>query len=44
MSDPKTVCQAINEEKALNNLMKFKETWGKTYSPCVKSWEENGTF
>ena len=41
MSDLKTVYQAINEEEALNNLMKFKETWGKTYPSCVKSWEEN---
>ena len=41
MADLKTVYQAINEEEALNNLMKFKETWGKTYPSCVKSWEEN---
>ena len=41
MSDLKTVYQAINEEEALNNFMKFKETWGKTYPSCVKSWEEN---
>ena len=41
MSDLKAVYQAINEEEALNNLMKFKETWGKTYPSCVKSWEEN---
>lgn len=41
MVDLKTVYQAINEEEALNNLMKFKETWGKTYPSCVKSWEEN---
>ena len=41
MSDLKTVYQAINEDEALNNLMKFKETWGKTYPSCVKSWEEN---
>ena len=41
MTNLKTVYQAINEEEALNNLMKFKETWGKTYPSCVKSWEEN---
>ena len=41
MADLKTVYQAINEEEALNNLMEFKETWGKTYPSCVKSWEEN---
>lgn len=41
MADLKTVYQAINEDEALNNLMKFKETWGKTYPSCVKSWEEN---
>ena len=27
MSDLKSVYQAINEEEALNNLMKFKENW-----------------
>ncbi len=41
MSNLKNVYQAINEEEALNNLMKFKEAWGKTYPSCVKSWEEN---
>ena len=25
----------------MNNLILFKEKWGKTYPSCVKSWEEN---
>lgn len=37
MSNIKNVYHAINEEEALNNLMKFKENWGKTYPSCVKS-------
>ena len=41
MADLKLVYQAINEDEALNNLIKFKEKWQKTYPSCVKSWEEN---
>jgi transposase-like protein len=33
--------QAINEDEASRNLARFKETWGKMYPSCVKSWEEN---
>ena len=41
MSDLKKVYQAVSEEEALNNLMIFKDKWGKIYPSCVKSWEEN---
>ena len=41
MTDLKTVYQAISEEEAINNLIIFKDNWGKTYPSCVKSWEEN---
>ena len=41
MSNLKQVYQSVTEDQALNQLMKFKEKWGKTYPSCVKSWEEN---
>jgi len=41
MADLKTVYQAVTEEEAFENLMKFKDTWGKQYPSCVKSWEDN---
>lgn len=41
MADLKKVYQAISEEEAMNNLMLFKDKWGKTYPSCVKSWEDN---
>ena len=41
MADLKKVYQAISEEEAMNNLILFKDKWGKTYPSCVKSWEEN---
>lgn len=41
MVDLKKVYQAISEEEAMNNLILFKDKWGKTYPSCVKSWEEN---
>ena len=41
MADLKTVYQAINEDEVSRNLARFKETWGKMYPSCVKSWEEN---
>lgn len=41
MSDLKKVYQAVTEEEAMNNLIMFKEKWGKTYPSCVKSWEDN---
>ena len=41
MADLKRVYTAVTEEEALENLMTFKEKWGKQYPSCVKSWEEN---
>ena len=41
MADLKKVYTAITEDEALNNLINFKEKWGKAYPNCVKSWEEN---
>ena len=41
MADLKKVYQAISEEEAMDNLILFKDKWGKTYFSCVKSWEEN---
>lgn len=41
MVDLKKVYQAISEEEAMNNLILFKDKWGKIYPSCVKSWEEN---
>ena len=41
MADLKLVYQAVTEEEALNNLVSFKEKWGKSYPSCVKSWENN---
>ena len=41
MADLKQVYQAINEDEAMNALVRFKEKWEKTYPSCVRSWEEN---
>ena len=41
MSDLKKVYQAVTEEEALDNLMRFKDKWSKSYPSCVKSWEDN---
>lgn len=41
MEDLKLVYKAVTEEEALENLIKLKEKWGKTYPSCVKTWEEN---
>ena len=41
MSDLKLVYKAVTEDEALENLMSFKEKWGKSYPSCVKSWEDN---
>lgn len=41
MSDLKKVYQAVSEDEALNNLILFKDKWGKIYPSCVKSWEDN---
>lgn len=41
IADLKKVYQAVTEDEALENLMQFKEIWGKQYPSCVKSWEDN---
>lgn len=41
MIDLKLVYQAVTEDEALNNLVKFKDKWQKSYPSCVKSWEDN---
>ncbi len=41
MADLKLVYRAVTEEEALENLMAFKEKWGKKYPSCVKTWEDN---
>ena len=41
MADLKKVYTAVTEDEALENLMTFKEKWGKQYPSCVKSWEDN---
>jgi putative transposase len=41
MADLKLVYKAITEEEALENLVTFKEKWGKAYPSCVKTWEDN---
>ena len=41
MTDLKLVYQAVTEEQALDNLMRFKETWAGSCPSCVKSWEDN---
>ena len=41
MADLKKVYTAVTEDEALENLMAFKEKWGKQYPSCVKSWEDN---
>lgn len=41
MADLKMVYTAVTEDEALNNLMRFKEKWGKVYPSCVKTWEDN---
>ncbi len=41
MADLKKIYTAVTEDEALENLMAFKEKWGKQYPSCVKSWEDN---
>ena len=41
MADLKLVYTAVTEDEALNNLMRFKEKWSKSYPSCVKTWEDN---
>lgn len=44
MVDLKKVYQAISEEEAMNNLILFKDKWGKTYPSCVKVGRKIGIF
>ena len=39
MADLKKIYTAVTEDEALENLMIFKERWGKHYPSCVKSRE-----
>lgn len=41
MADLKLVYTAVTEESALENLIAFKEKWGKKYPAAIKSWEDN---
>ena len=41
MTDLKLVYKAVTEEEAMENLISFKDKWGKSYPSCVKSWEDN---
>ncbi len=41
LADLKKVYTTVTEDEALENLMAFKEKWGKQYPFCVKSWENN---
>ena len=41
MVDLKLVYKAVNEDEALDFLMKFNAKWNKFYPSCVKSWEDN---
>lgn len=41
MADLKLVYTAVTEDEALNNLIRFKEKWSKSYPSCVKTWEDN---
>jgi len=41
IADLKKVYTAITEDERLENLMEFKEKWGKQCHSCVISWEEN---
>ena len=41
MADLKLVYTAVTEDEALNNLIRFKEKWSKSYPSCVKTWKDN---
>lgn len=41
VKDFKTVYTAINEDEALENLLKVKEKWDNKYPFAIKSWEAN---
>ena len=40
-ADMKPIYQVVNEENALENLLKFEEKWGKKYPYAVKVWQNN---
>ena len=42
-TDLKPIYKAINEEKALEELNRFEEKWGKKYPLAIKSWRSNWT-
>ena len=42
-TDLKPIYKAISEEKALEELDRFEEKWGKKYPLAIKSWRSNWT-
>lgn len=42
-TDLKPIYKAITEEKALEELDRFEEKWGKKYPLAIKSWRSNWT-
>ena len=42
-TDLKPIYKAISEEKALEELDRFEERWGKKYPLAIKSWRSNWT-
>jgi putative transposase len=41
MADLKPVYQALNQEKAIENLIKLDEKWGTKYPILVQGWQNN---
>lgn len=41
VADLKIIYNAVNEDVALDNLLKVKDRWGKKYPNAIKSWEDN---
>lgn len=41
MTDPKTVCAAVDEASALDALDVFSSRWDKNYPKISLSWREN---
>lgn len=41
VADLKTVYGALTEKQAFENLMVYKDKWGKKYPSAIKSWEDN---
>lgn len=42
-TDLKPIYKAISEEKALEEMDRFEEKWGKKYPLAIKSWRSNWT-